>query len=75
MNFPGNRGLVLNTSNSTPVVVEVTIIGSKNAFGRVDVLVKGKRGVHIAEAWVDSSKLIDTSDEEAIAAALSKASA
>jgi len=69
-NFAGNRGLVLNTSNGTSVVVDVQIIDSKNAFGRVDVLVKGKRGVHLAEAWVDSAKLIDTTDADAVAAAL-----
>jgi hypothetical protein len=67
--FPGNRGLVETTSNGTPFVVEVTIVGSKSAYGRTDVLVTGKRGVHLPEAWVDLSKLIDTTDAEAVAAA------
>lgn len=63
--FAGNRGLVILTSNGTPCVVEVTIVDSKSAFGRTDVLVRGKRGVHLS-AWVDSAKLVDTSDQSVI---------
>jgi len=68
--FEGNRGLVLSTSNGTPMVAEVTIVDSKRAFGRIDVLVKGKRGVFMVPAWVDSSKLINTADEAEVRAAL-----
>lgn len=59
----GNMALPMTTSTGAVFLVPVSIIEGQNAFGRVDVKVRGKRDI-VGEAIVDSRRLVDLSAVE-----------
>jgi hypothetical protein len=63
----GNMGLPVFTSTGQAFLVPVSIVEGQSAFGRTDVKVTGKRDTK-GGATINSARLIDMSDAEAVAA-------